>query len=535
MNNNKFLQTVMNQSKTENGALSYLTTGSICVDQFGKAGSYRDRDLLNVLTDQQMLWDENKEFAIKFPFYLRMITRKTKLTNGETTESVQKGLGSRDEAFKRLIWFLINQPELFYDNLWLLPIVGSWRDLIVLLTMDESIDNNKVFAIIAEGCQSKSQKDLVKKYLPRIRSNNKCTTDWAKKTNRIAKDFCKWAGWSCEEYRKFKSTGKAHEFQKHISNQQYDKLEWNKIPGKALLNLTTGKFLSNHNLLDNYMNWIKEQPIAKFNGYPYELGAKLKLHKGITALDKATNLTIDAQFENLIQTAKNDGNGIKGNVWCALDTSASMNMSVTKSGKLTAFDVCISLGIYFATLNQGAFHKNVIMFDDVSEIKQLKGTFSEMYKDITSGKTAWGSTNFQSVINEIVRIRKNNPNIPLEDYPTTLLVVSDMQFNAPSKEQETNYEHMKNKLMEVFPSDFVENMKFIWWNVNGKHTTDVPSTLDKGGCYFFSGFDGSIITLLLDGSNELIDDETVNKKMPTMLDFINIALNQEILKLLKLC
>ena len=39
-----------------------------------------------------------------------------------------------------------------------------------------------------------------------------------------------------------------------------------------------------------------------------------------------------------------------------------------------------------------------------------------------------GSTNFQSVVDEIVRIRKSNPNIPLEDYPSTLLVVSDMQF-----------------------------------------------------------------------------------------------------------
>lgn len=528
MNKNKFLQTVMNQSRTENGALSYLTTGSICVDQFGKAGSYRDRGLIQVLADQQMLWDENKEFAIKFPFYLRMITRKTTLGNGKTTESIQKGLGSRDEAFKRLIWFLINQPELFYANLWLLPVIGSWKDLIVLLTMDESIDRNKVFSIIAEGCQSKSQKDLVKKYLPRIRSNNKCTTVWAKKTNDIAKDFCKWAGWTCEEYRKFKSTGKAHEFQKYISKQQYDKLEWNKIPGKALLNLTTGKFLTNHNLTDNYLSWIKEQPVAKFNGYPYELGAKLKMHRGITVMDMVTNLTIDAQFENLIQTAKN---GFNGNVWCALDTSASMNHRVTSN--ITAFDVCISLGVYFATLNQGAFHKNVVMFDNTSKIKQLEGSFSQMYTDIISENTAWGGTNFMSVIEEIIRVRKNNPNVPLEDYPTTLLVVSDMQFNAPSNENETNYECMKNKLSEVFPKDFVDNMKFIWWNVCGRQTNDVPSTLDNGGCYFLSGFDGSIITLLLDNGNEIIDEETGDKKIPTMLDFINIALNQEVLQLIE--
>lgn len=534
MNTNTFLQTVMNQSTTQNGALSYLTTNSVCVDQFGKAGSYRGRDIEDVFKEQEQLWNDNKEFAVKFPFYLRMITRKTKLPNNTFTENVQKGQGSRDEAFKRLIWIRKNHPDTFYKNLWLLPVIGSWKDLWTIMYMDKDIDETKCFEIIAQGCQSITQKDLVKKYLPRIRSNNKCSTDWAKYTNNLAKAFCKWAGWTCEEYRKFKSTGKAHEFQKHISNQQYDKLEWNKIPGKALLNITTGKFLTNHNLIDNYMNWIKEQPVAKFNGYPYELGAKLKLYKTPTTLDKVSNLTIDAQFENLIQTAKDGGNGIKGNVWCALDTSGSMSCRVSDSSNISAFDVCISLGIYFATLNQGAFHKNVIMFDDDSEIKQLNGTFSEMYKEIVNSKIAWGSTNFQSVIDEIVRVRKNYPNIPLEDYPTTLLVVSDMQFNIPSKERETNYEHMKNKLMEVFPSDFVENMKFIWWNVNGKHTTDMPATLDNGGCYFFSGFDGSVITFLLDGTNEIIDEENGNKKVPTMLDFINIALNQEVLNLLKL-
>lgn len=70
MNTNTFLQTVMNQSTTQNGALSYLTTNSVCVDQFGKAGSYRGRDIEDVFKEQEQLWNDNKEFAVKFPFYL---------------------------------------------------------------------------------------------------------------------------------------------------------------------------------------------------------------------------------------------------------------------------------------------------------------------------------------------------------------------------------------------------------------------------------------------------------------------------------
>jgi hypothetical protein len=532
---NDFLKNAMNVSMTENGALSYATTGSVCVDQFGKAGSYRGRDIEDVFKEQEELWNENKEFAIKFPFYLRMITRKTKLQNGDATTSVQRGQGARDESFKRLLWLAEKQPDLFYKNIWLLPIVGSWKDLWVLLTMCDSLDREKIYSVIAEGCQNETQRDLVKKYLPQIRSSKKCTTEWASKTNLFAKDFCKWAGWNSTEYRKFKSTGKAHEFQKFISTKQYDKLDWNKISGKALLNLSTGKFLSNQNLSESYIDWITQHTNVKFNGYAYELGRKLyQLRYGMNVnevKEKITKMTVDAQFENLIKNGKEDNGAINGNVWCALDTSGSMCCKISKNSELSAFDVCVSLGIYFSTLNEGSFHKNVIMFDNESEIKQLSGTFSEMYHQITNSKTAWGGTNFQSVIDEIVRIRRNRPNIPLEDYPTTLLVISDMQFNSCGR-YDTNYEVMKKKLYTAFPEDFVNSMKFIWWNVNANRIVDVPSTIDDGGCYFFSGFDGSVISLLLGGQSEVVDKETGEKRKPTMEEIIETTMNQEVLKLL---
>lgn len=529
---NEFLKAATNVAYTENGALSYATTNSVCVDQFSKAGSYRGRDIEVVFSEQSALWDANREFAVKFPFYLRMITRKVKMNDGTTISSPQRGQGARDESFKRLLWFAKFQPEIFYKNLWLLPIIGSWKDLWILMSMDNCIDQKKVFAIIAEGCQSETQKDLVKKYMPQIRSNKKCTTEWTNKMNNLAKAFCKWAGWTAQEYRMFKSTGKAHEFQKLISQGKYSEINWNNISGKALLNLSSGKFLDNHNLVEQYIDWISTTPVAKFNGYPYELGEKMKHIVYLnTGSAKASKMTIDAQFENLIKIGKENTGGITGNVWCALDTSGSMGTRVSNKSTLSAYDVCISLGIYFASMNEGSFNKNVIMFDDISKVKQLSGTFSNMYKQIASSSTAWGGTNFQSVINEIVRIRKSRPNIPLEDYPTTLLVVSDMQFNACYNN--TNVDAAKAKLATVFPQNWVDKFKFIWWQVNGSRTTDVPSTLDDTTSYFFSGFDGSIINLLLGSNSEIIDETTGEKRTLTMQELLDNAMNQEILNFLK--
>lgn len=526
-------------ARTENGGMSYASIGTSLMDQFAKAGTARGRDLNEVFADQSALWAENPDYALKFPFYLRMITRKDKLFGGDTTETVQKGMGARDEAFKRLLWIANYHPTVFYKNLWLLPIVGSWKDLWVMLSMDSTLNKSAFFELMAEGINDVNHKDLVKKYMPQIRANSKCKTSWAKTTNQLAKDFASFAGWSAKDYREFKSTGKAHEFQRYICSGLYNMLNFNAIPGKALLNLVSGDFLEKHSLGDKYVEWLQKQPVAKFNGYPYELAMKMLPYRSSywnprnKTMPLSMKITLDKQFDNLIATAK-DGNGaIKGNVWCALDTSGSMTIPIASNSNVTSFDVCVGLGIYFSTLNEGTFHKNVIMFDDTSSVLQLKGDFTDMYHQITSKKDAMGGTNFASVVNEICRIRKANPNIPLEDYPTTLLVVSDMQFNPTSyfNKGVTGYEYCKNKLMECFPQEWVNDFKFVWWHVNAR-TKDFPSNMDCGGCYNVGGFDGSIVSLLLSGNE--VNPETGKVVTPTMEELIDKALNQEVLKFVTL-
>ena len=528
-----------NGARTENGAISYNTFGTALLDQFGKAGVYRGRDINDVWSDQNILWSENPEFALKFPFYLRMITRQSNVIGHGKTEKVQRGAGARDEAFKRLLWIAKYHPEEFYRNLWLLPVVGSWKDLWVLLSFDganEYLNEQKFFEVIAEGINDPSHKDLVKKYMPRIRSSKKCTTSWAMKTNTLAKRFADVAGWSYKDYRTYKTSGEAHTFQKIICKGLYSNIDWKTIPGKALLNLVSGKFLTNHNLEDTYYDWIKSQPVAKFNGYAFELGRKLGNSKyEFNKTSRITRITVDKQFDGLIATASKDGGAIQGNVLCALDTSGSMNGPALDDAGTTPFHVCISLGIYFSELNQGAFHNTVAMFDDTSTLLKLKGkTFSDKWNEIISQQTAWGSTNFQSVIDLIVDTRKNHPEVPLEDFPSTLVVVSDMQFNPSTSyynriSEQTNYETAMSKLRKVFPKEFVDSFKIIWWYCSNRKTSDFPSTMENGGTYMMSGFDGSIISFLLGGD---IVVKTPDKKMPSMEDIIQAAFNQEVLTLI---
>jgi hypothetical protein len=240
----KFVFDYNNLALTENGALSYKSTGNVLVDQFGKAANYRGRSIEDVFKDQEALWYENKEQALRFPFYLRMITRKVKVNDDNVTDKVQKGQGVRDEAFKRLLWFAVNQPDIFYKNIWALPLVGSWKDVWTIMFYDivfgiNAIDGRVMFDLINQGLKCGSHSELIKKFMPRIKTNSKCTTDWTKITNSLARDYANYNKLSYKEYNKLKTSGTAHDFQKLICSGRFKDINWNLIPGRALTKIAS--------------------------------------------------------------------------------------------------------------------------------------------------------------------------------------------------------------------------------------------------------------------------------------------------------
>jgi Domain of unknown function (DUF2828) len=498
---NQFLQEIYKyDTYTENGAISHSTTGKALLDYFSKCGTYRKRELEKVFSDMGAIWSESPIIALQIIFYNRLISRKIK--GDILTENVQKGQGNKSEFRNSIIWLARFHREILEKNLWLIPLVGSWKDLWHKDLIAE-INTDSVYELIQIGLSNDYHRELIAKYLPRIRSKSNVYNERHEHLNKFAFGLIKKLNWSPVEYRKFKSSGIAHEFQHKMCKNLWEQLEFNKIPGKALFQLINnyGKddktTFQRHNIEEDYLKWIKEQPTAKFTGYVYELMNAVSPKMGLVQ-----KITLDKQFDGLIELARQD-NKITENVWCALDTSGSMGAEVADT---SAFNICISLGIYFSTLNQGAFHNHVIMFDNVSKVKQLKGSFTDKVLQIKSENTAWGSTNFQSVIDEIVRVRIQNPKIPISEFPSTLIVVSDMQFNPVGENTQTNYEAAMNKLKAVG----LPKIRIVWWWVTGRGE-DFPNKMDDQNIIMIGGFDGSVISLLIgDKKNEIENDKPTN-------------------------
>lgn len=521
---NQFLNSIMRRNAlTENGAISNSTTGSFVLDYFAKSGAFRNRTPTEVNGDLQEMWKESPELTLKVIFYNRIITRQVK--GFKETDLVQKGQGNRSEFRAAIGWLAKNQPDALYRNLHLIPLVGTWKDL----WHEELIgllDHAQLYKLIKIGLTDEYNRSLLAKYLPRIRSKSNTFNDRHKALNQFAFGLLKVLDWKPAEYRKFKSSGSAHDFQRKMSAGEWDKLNFNSLPGRVLHQLVNNVGLDQQTTLQRrgieeaYLEWIMEQPVAKFTGYVYELMQNVRINQSL-----ASAYTTDKQFDGLIELAKKDRK-ITENVWCALDTSGSMSAKVANT---TAMNICLSLGIYFSTLNEGAFKDHVIMFDSRSRVKKLTGTFTEKAMQLLSSETAWGNTNFQSVIDEIVNVRKTRPDVPVADYPTTLLVVSDMQFDPVGANTRTNYEEAMSQLASVG----LPNMRIIWWHVTDR-TDDFPNTIDDKGVVMIGGFDGAILSTLI-GEKEVVNSGVAENNVdqqPTPYAAMLMALDQEILNLI---
>ena len=521
-----------------NGALKLTSTGDPFVDQFGLISQYRQlRPYSSVSKDMQELWNIDPMYTLKLLFYIRLITRKVKFSNGTETSKVQKGAGLRHEAFMRMLWLAVNHSDTFYKNLPLFITIGSWKDIIQLMSYDlqyhgwdnKVLDFDKMSDFILAGLENPNTCNLVKKFLPTIKAKSKCRTLESQADTIIGKflthklfdsgEFSpKLHSKNYHLYRKLKSSGTAHEWQQMISRSQFN-IDFSKVHGRALALLVSGNYLKNHNLEKDYENWIKKQPVAKFTGFVYELFKGLNLNSPLYK-----KYTIDKQFENLIQTAK-EGSSTESSFIVARDTSGSMSSNV-KGLNISSNDVAKSIALYFSYLLKGKFANSYIEFDRKTELKYWEGN-SPSDKYLRNTSCAYGNTNFLSIATLFIEIYKHTP---IEKFPTGLIAISDGEFDSYGKDKcKTTFQLFKDRLLKAgFPKDYVDNFKIVLWDIpNNFYSYEeirpkFESYADTPNFFYMGGFDPSGITFLLGGEE--------NKSVPkTPRELFETAMNQAIM------
>ena len=140
------------------------------------------------------------------------------------------------------------------------------------------------------------------------------------------------------------------------------------------------------------------------------------------------------------------------NALAVIDGSGSM---YSNYGTVMPVTVAMSLGIYFAEHNKGAFANHFITFSENPQLVELKG--KTLYEKVKYCETfnEVANTNIQKVFELILSAAVKN-NLPQSELPSTLYFITDMEFDCCTEDASlTNFEYAK----KIFEEKSYKNFK----------------------------------------------------------------------------
>lgn len=462
-----FLKREALSTRTENGAAAYATTMSDCLDLFSTVGALRAAPEQEIADRFIRAWAENPDLAMKIAFFAR---------------DVRGGLGER-RAFRVILKTLSGlAPASVVKNLANIPEYGRYDDLMPLLDtpckgqMLVYIKEQLAADIAALSVEGETV-SLLAKWLPSVNASSAGTV-------RAAKQVARSLGMSDADYRKTLSALRARIalLENCLRERDYT-FDYAKQPSKAMFKYRKA-FLRNDGA--RYRAFLEQvrSGEAKLNTgtlYPYELVAPILSG----TVSEAERLTLDATWKALPDYA-GDGDAL-----AVVDGSGSMYWSAVQPVPAT---VALSLGLYFAQRNTGAFKGHFITFSRSPRLVEVKGR--DLYEQVKYAESfnECANTNVQAVFDLILRTAVRN-RLKQDDLPATLYFISDMEFDSCAEHADLNsFEYARR----AFKARGYTLPRVVFWNVASR-ALQQPVVMNEQGVALVSGCTPRLFEMVLDG------------------------------------
>lgn len=471
----QYLKQESNKTFTENGAATLKTTQSDCLDLFATIGAIRRESDEEIIARFMRAFAEDKDIAMKLLFFAR---------------DIRGGLGERKVFRVCLKWLSYNAPEVVRKNLSYISEYGRFDDLLVLF--DTPVEKDMLDLIRdqlrkdIDAMNNNEEVSLLGKWLPSVNASNANTIKAAKKIARfLAMDD--------KGYRK--TLTKLRAYIRIIENNLREKdytFDYEKQPSKAMFKYRGAFARNDAERYNTFLNRVSSGE-AKLNAStlaPYEIvepclneyWSRLPFMKSLTEEEKKS---LNATWEALPDF------GSEANALAIIDTSGSMYCDA----KPLPAAVALSLGLYFAEHNTGAFKNHFIEFSSNPELIEIKGdTFAEKLQYICSFNEI-ADTNIEAVFDLVLSAAVNN-SVPQSELPEKLIIISDMEFNACVKNAgATNFNNAKAK----FEAAGYKLPEVVFWNVASRNRQQ-PVTKNEQGVALVSGCTPRLFSQVVDGS-----------------------------------
>ena len=457
------LKRITNRTYTENGAVTFRTTGSDCLNLFATIGALRMQNEEEIENRFLRAFAENPDLAMKILFYAR---------------DIRGGLGERSVFRTLLRWLAENEMPSLVRNLPYIAEYGRWDDVLVLLNTPACRAAEELlrqqFLADEKALEAGEPVSLLGKWLPSVNASNAETVQTAK---RLARAF----GMNDAQYRKALSSLRAEIriIENFLRERDYT-FDYARQPSKAMFRYRRAFMRNDRARYQDYMQQVRTGGAALHTGtlMPYEIVTSCYNAK------EDMRAALDATWNALEDFTNNE------NALVVADGSGSMYWGCNPLPAAVAQ----SLAIYFAERNQGAFHDHFITFSMTPQLVEIRG------RDITEkvrfcrSFNECANTNLQAVFDLILHAAVEN-HVPQKELPTTLYIVSDMEFDSCAYGASlTNFEYAKAE----YRRHGYRLPRVVFWNVHSRNQQQ-PVRMNEQGAALVSGCTARIFSQVMSG------------------------------------
>ncbi len=458
---NTFVNAVINQeARTLNGMKARKSTASKVVDLFYKIGASRGK---NIVPDFTAAFVEDKGLSLRVAQWAR--DARGGAGERQVFRDILKDLEKTD--IKAATALLAKVPE-----------IGRWDDVLVVET---PFLKQIAFEMIKNA----------------LDANNGLCAKWMPRKGALALELRNYLGWSPKFYRK-----RLVELTKVVETQMcakdWDNINFSHVPSLAASRYKKAFYRNTTKFAEYVQALVKgDDPKVKVNAgavFPYDV------LKGVhyANYNKTETDHIVKQWEALENFVGD------ANILPLVDVSGSMSCSAGKSGSVSCMDVAVSLGLYLADKNQGKFKDTFLTFSAKPELLHLKGNVVEKMKQMV--KSDWGmNTDLVKAMEQILSVAVKG-NVPQEEMPKMLLILSDMQFDACARFDDSAMQMIERN----FTNAGYEVPQIVFWNLNAYD--NVPVKSNDVGVALVSGFSPAIVKAILSADTSEFTPEAIMLK-----------------------
>jgi len=493
---------------TENGMIAHTTTSDSVLDFFGKAGSLRLAENNEIIGSFLKAFHDDSDLALKALFWAR---------------DVRGGAGER-KVFRTIVKHFTKQNNVVLAsirrNLHLVPEYGRWDDLLVFI--DTRLERDALNII--KDALLVDKNGLCAKWMPRPVSSKKVkkVTYYdnpfededdevkAEKINhnqllkrRQANKLRAFLKLTPKNYRKLLST-LSNTVESLMCDKDFKLIDYSKVPSLAFSRYQNAFRTHDEVGFNNFLSSVEKGETKINTGaiFPYDVTKNI---------GSSNSKSVDLQWASLPDFLE----GNDENILPLVDVSASMNQAATNS--LSCMDVAISLGLYLSERVNGKFKDYFMTFSETPQVQLLKGSLTERY--VSLKRSSWGySTNLEKVFTTLLTKAKSL-NLPQEEMPTKIIILSDMQFNLAINDSRTTSLEMISKNYEEAG---YKRPDIIYWNLRG-NSGNLPVKAQDTGTALVSGFSPSILKNVLAGVKTI--DENGVEVLKTKITPFEIMIN----------